>query len=184
MTASPHPTVLKYGIISGLVAVLLFAISALSGMSSYSGIIISGLVGFLSLFASIAFPVMGVRYHRNIELGGYISFAQAFAVCFGISMIGMILNNIGQYIYTTVVDPYYYENMAEQMQEMLEKFNMPESDMEQMLEQIKNGSSSSGLLKNILSAGILAVILATIIAAIMQKRPGNPFQNHNSSGEL
>ena len=184
MTASPHPTVLKYGLISGLVGVLLFAISAISGMSNLSSMLISALVGFLTLFASIAFPVMGVRYHRNIELGGYISFAQAFAVCFGIIMLGMIISNIGQYFYTSFIDPYYYENMAEQMQEMFEKFNVPESDMDQALEQIKNGSSSSGLLKNILSGGVLAAILATIIAAIMQKRPGNPFNDHQSSGEL
>ena len=148
METSPHPTVLKYGLISGLVSILFFAITAVTGLVGTGNIVASGLVGFASLAASIAIPVMGVRFHRNIDLGGYITFAQAFAVCFGIVMLGMLISNLGQYIYTNFIDPNYFDNLSEQMQEMFEKFNVPEANAEAAIEELKNTSTVSGLAMN------------------------------------
>ena len=184
MEASPHPVVLKYGLISGLLSVLFFSITAVTGLEGTGNVVASGLVGILSFVASIVIPVIGVRFHRNIDLGGYITFAQAFAVCFGIVMIGMLIGNLGQYFYTSFVDPYYYDNLSEQMLEMFEKLNVPESDAEAALEEIKNTSTLPGIAKNFLKGSIIMVFVASIIAAIMKKNPGNPFEQNKPSGEL
>lgn len=162
----------------------MFITGIVTGIMDFSSMTSSVLFGLLSLAVSTTILVMGVRFHRDRELGGYITFGQAFAVTFGIAMIGMLIGNVGQYIYTHFVDPNFYENMADQMTVMFEKFNVPEADMEKAIEDVKNAGSLSGMLGNIVKGGVMMSIVAAIIAAILKRNPDNPFANNQSSDEL
>ncbi|MFZ4543808.1 MAG: DUF4199 domain-containing protein [Saprospiraceae bacterium] len=184
MQTSPHPTIFRYGIISGLVSFVMFIAGILSGLMDFSSMTSSLLFGLVSMAVSIAILVVGVRFHRDKELNGFITFGQAFAVTFGISMIGMLVSNIGQYFYTHFIDPLFYENMADQMATMFEKFNVPEADAEKAIEDVKNAGSLSGMLGNIVKGGVMMTIVSAIIAAILKRKPNSPFSTNQPSDEL
>jgi hypothetical protein len=169
-------TILRNGAILGLISVLTFVAGAVTGLMDFSSIMSSIVFGLLSLLIMIVVIIYGVNEYRN-ELNNRLTFNQAFIAAFGIALVGNIIATAGQYIYTNLIDPTFYDTMAEQMTAMMEKYNTPESAMQQAVEQIRNSGSIAVMAKNLLSLSIFMAIVSLIIAAIMKKQPDNPFDD-------
>lgn len=169
-------TIVRYGVIYGLVGFLIFVIGVLTGILDFSSVMSSILFTFASIALGVTIFVVGLKAYRT-ENGGFLTFGEAFKAAFGILIIGMVISVVGQYIYTNFIDPDFYDTMADQMQEMLEKFNAPEAQIQESIEQIRNSNSISGILRGLLSGTMMMTIIALIVAAIMKKQPDNPFQN-------
>lgn len=176
MEVSPHPTILRYGVIAGLISIATFVLGVVTGVMDFSSMMSSVIFGLISMVISVGVLVVGVKYHRDKELGGMITFGQAFAVAFGISLISLIIGSLGQYVYTTFIDPAFYDTMVENMTTMLEKYNVPEDQIAQSVEPIKTMGSFQGMLMSILKGTLGMSILSAIIALILKKQP-NPFSN-------
>lgn len=169
-------TIVRYGVIYGLVGFLVFVLGILTGILDFSSAMSSILFTLVSIGIGVTVFVIGLKVYRS-ENGGYLTFGQAFKAAFGILIIGTLVSLVGQYIYTNFIDPTFYDTMADQMQEMLEKFNAPEAQIQESIEQIRNSNTIGGLLRSLFSGTILMTIIALIVAAVMKKQPESPFQN-------
>ena len=54
---------------------------------------------------------------------------------------------------------------------MMERFNVPEEDVEKAITKMEAGTSLIDILKGILFTGLFGAILSAIIGAIMKKNP-------------
>lgn len=169
-------TIVRYGVIYGLVGFLIFVVGILTGLMDFSSIMSSMLFGLIGVAVGVTVLVIGVKAHRT-ENGGFLTFGQAFIAALGILVVGSVVSTIGQYIYTNFVDPTFYDTMASQMQEMLEKAGAPEDQIQLNTEKIKNSNSIGGVLKNFLTGTIFMALIALIVAAVLKKQPDSPFQN-------
>jgi hypothetical protein len=169
-------TILRNGAILGLISVLTFVAGAVTGLMDFSSIMSSVIFMLISMSITIGILIYALIEYRS-ELNNRLSFNQAFIIAFGISLVGNIIATAGQYIYTNLIDPTFYDTMAEQMTAMMEKYNTPEKAMQEAVEQIRNSGSIAVMAKNLLSLSIFMAIVSLIIAAIMKKEPDNPFDN-------
>ena len=177
MNNALQSTIIRYGAIQGLVGLLIFVGGATTGMMDFSSIMSSITFGLLSILISIGIIVYAVRQYRN-EQNNTLTFNDGFVVALGISFLGIIIGTLGQYIYTNFIDPSFYESMADQMTEMFEKYNTPQSEVEKAVEQIKNSGTINAMLMSVLKSSAFMAIVSAIIAAIMKKQPENPFNNN------
>jgi hypothetical protein len=169
-------TITRYGLIYGLVGVLVFVLGTVTGLMDFSSLMSSILFGLIGIAIGITVLVIGIKAYRD-EIGGFLTFGQAFGAAFGIMIIGTVVSTLGQYIYTNFIDPSFYDTMAEQMQEMLERVGAPEDQIQMNIDKIKDSNSFFGILKNFLTGSIFMTFFALIVAAIMKKQPESPFQN-------
>lgn len=169
-------TILRHGAILGLISMLTFIAGAVTGLMDFSSVMSSVVFGLFSVVLIIGVVIYGVSQYRS-ELNNRISFKQAFIAAFGISLFGNIIANVGQYIYTNLIDPTFYDTMAEQMTTMMEKYNTPDNAMQQAVEQIRNSGSIEMMAKNLFNLSIFMAIVCLIIAAIMKRQPNNPFDD-------
>ena len=117
---SPRNTGLKYGIILALVGLIFQLLMYLMGWADGS----SGdptmilLFNILALGLTIAIITMGVRYHRNNELGGFISFGRAMTVCFWMGLIYGIITAIWGWVYGHIIAPETLENLEKEIEKI------------------------------------------------------------------
>ena len=171
-TVSPMSTIVRYGLIGGLLLVVYTLLGNTLGFSRPSGGIMSMVINLL--FVLIFYPVLCVlatKKHRDDELGGYISLGRAFVVAFGTGLIASVISVIFNYIYMTVIDPNYMADIADEAVGMYEKMGMSEEQIDAAVEQLQKGLSLS---RQFLTFGIgaaLGAIPSIIIALVMKKEP-------------
>ncbi|MEM6967237.1 MAG: DUF4199 domain-containing protein [Bacteroidota bacterium] len=99
-------TGVKYGIMLGLAGVISQLVMLLLGMNdSGADPTTSALLNLLSLAISIAIIVFAVRYHRDRELGGFISFGRGMKLCFWLGLVSGIITAIWTWIYQNLIAP-------------------------------------------------------------------------------
>jgi len=87
----------RYGIYGALLMVALFALSFLLGWTKLS-YQTQEAIGYLSIFLAMGFIVWGIKDYRDRELGGQISFGQAFRLGALIALIP----SAGLFLFTLV----------------------------------------------------------------------------------
>lgn len=96
-------TVLKYGIYSFILASILFS-SAL-----YFGYALAfkthGIIGYITIVASLVFVYFGVKHYKNYDLDGEIDFIKAFIIGFGIACFSAIAFGLIDAIYISSIHP-------------------------------------------------------------------------------
>ena len=132
----------------------------------------SMLVGIIGLAVYIIAQVMGVRHHRDNELGGYISFGRAFVVCLVIAIIMAVIASIFNYIYLNFIDPEAMDRAIEAIREQYEEMGMSEEDIENALSMVDMTKSPLMQLGGgIIGGAIMGGITGLITGAIMKKEP-------------
>ena len=129
---SPRPTAMRYGGIWGLAGILLGLISYLMGWSdpgsSSSGGMISGV---LSFGLSIAILVLAIKYHRDEELGGYITFGRGFKTGMLTAFFYAIIATVWTVIFINFIATDLVELMQAAMYEEWENQGLTEEQIEQ-----------------------------------------------------
>lgn len=95
-------TVLKYGLIAGLfiASAMLLSISYLDhGNMSYG---LAEILGYLSMLVGFSAVYIGVRRHRDLKLGGEITFGKAFVLGLQMVLIASIIYVVGWLMYITI----------------------------------------------------------------------------------
>ncbi len=166
-----NSTVIRYGLIGGLLFIIVALIGNLTGLSSPSSmtsVIFNMLIG-LVLFVGLM--VVAIRYHRDKELGGYITFGRAFLVGLLVTLIAGTVSNLFNYFYITVIDPEYMANMVRDMQGMYEGFGMSEEQIEQAMARVQNMTPGRIMLQGLIGQIVMGSIVAAIVGAIMKRKP-------------
>ena len=159
----------KWALISALIGIVFQLIQQVTGVMGKSGTIIA-LYTVVSIGVSIAIYVMALREHREQELGGFMSFKRAFYLAFMIGLVSMVIVLIFNYIYMNFINPSAMESQLEMTRVMMEKFGMPEEQLDAAIEKQRVSlTSPMSILTGLLGGGVVVAILSLIMGAIMKK---------------
>lgn len=79
--------VISFGVVTGLVIFGVFFLGAQLAMSEGVAGKISGALGYLLMLVTLSVIFVGIKRHRDQELGGVIRFGQALRVGLGITLV-------------------------------------------------------------------------------------------------
>lgn len=167
-SVSMMPTVLRYGLIGGLVLMVVNLFFAVSGINVFS-MGMAALTTFLTFAIYLVMMVMAVKKHRDQDLGGYISFLRAFLVAFLASMLAALIANFVNWIYGNFIDPGYADRIREGAIEMYENMGMSEEQMDMAMEQLQNPYSVSKIMMGLVFGAIIGAVISLVIGAVMKR---------------
>jgi hypothetical protein len=171
---SPQQVIIKYGLISAGVAVILTLLTNMMGLMS-KGFGTIAMVGLGSIVISMLILVYAVKEHRDQQLGGLISFKRVFLVAFGIMLLSGIANQLFSYVYMNFINPNAISEIMESTRSMMEKMNVPEEAIEKAISEAELSTKSPmSIVKGIASGAFIGAIIAAIMGAVMKKVP-RPF---------
>jgi len=156
-------TGIKWGMISGLIGIILFVVIDMIGMAGDSK------VGFVSMAISIIIIILA---HREfVKTGdGFMNYGEGIGIAFWSGSIGGLISSVFSYIYITMVNPNFLEVLKEKQIMDMEKRGMSEAQIEQAMEFSKMFSGAEAIaIFGLLGAIIGSVIFALIIAAFTKK---------------
>lgn len=167
---SPQSTIIRYGLIGGMILVVLTLLNFITGFGSpSSGFGMIAVFTLLTFGTYIAVMVLAVKHHRDNELGGYITLGRAFIVALLASIIMALINTVFTYLYMTVIDPGYIETLADQSRELYENMGMDEAAIDAALGEVKKAFTLTRQLLGLVIGSAFGAVIAIIIAAIMKK---------------
>ena len=167
-----RPTAMKYGLIGGLVLVVLSLVYNVTGIIDYTGQSSNMIPNILNWGTMIAVIVLAIKHHRDNELGGFIKFGRCFGLGTLTSLIMGLISGIFGLIYFNVIDPGLVDEIMSQMEERFAEQGMDENAIEMALSWTRSMFSPVGIfLMGALGTTILGMIFSLIIGAIMKKDP-------------
>ncbi|MCG8330109.1 MAG: DUF4199 domain-containing protein [Chitinophagales bacterium] len=170
---SPWPTGTRYGMIAGLILIAVGLVIHLAGLVDYtnqnsSGNWISNIINAAVMIGAI---VMAIKYHRDEELGGHISYGKGFGVGFIVVLLITVLNAVWTFLFFSFIEPDLIHTILDASREqMIEQQGLSEEQADQGLAMMKWMFNPIGMSVWI-SLFILmsGVFFDLIIAAIMKK---------------
>ena len=172
-SASVWPTIIRYGLIGGLIFIIYSLIGNLTGITSPGagfGMLAINLVISLGIYVGIM--VVAIRSFRDGENDGFISFGKAFGIGLGAAIIAGMMSSAFTYIYVTAIDPSYFDTMIEETAKLYERLGMSEEQIEQAMAQARKSFTPMGMVRQALIGNvIMGAIVAAIVGAIMKQNP-------------
>lgn len=167
---------LKSGLIIGVVSIVVFLISYVADIKPV-GILMPILYG-ISAFAILVIILVFLFKNYRTQIGGYISFRNAFLYCFIAFAAGSILSSLFSALFIQFIEPDYYKNIMEAQKVYMENYLSGKMSDEQISEQLDkldeqaaSMGSFSGMLKSLAGSILIGGIVALIVGAIMKKKP-------------
>lgn len=171
-TVSYWPVVQRYGLIGGLVLIAFALVSFLFGLNDPTNAnVFLGLITFaVSAILYIAIGGWAARSHRDQDLGGYISFGRAFRVAFLALLIAMVIGALFQLLYTTLIEPDFFDNLVDNIVAMYEEQGMSEEQIDMALSFTRFFYTPVGFLIAGLGSALFFSALFGVISAAIFKR--------------
>lgn len=173
LSAMLSKNAISLGIYFAILLIVIFLVQAIFD----GGLVLSLIMGTVSLAATIAFPVIFVRKER-LENGGSISFGAAFKTAFIGMLIGGALSTAFNYLYVEFVDPSYPERTVENTIKSQQRFmegNVSHEQMEETMrvteDGIRKGFTFTGMVSSFLYYALFFLVLSLIFAAFLKKDP-------------
>ena len=165
-------SVLKFGLLSSLTLLILFAIQfSFEDKLSYST---SEVFGYLSIVVALLFVYFAIKHYRDAINNGSVSFGKALLIGVLVSLLAGLTFGVINYIYVEVINPEfmtaYYDHMVEKAKSSLSaaEFQIKLQDMEAEKEMFSNSIISSLLMS--VTVLIIGFIIATISGLILQRK--------------
>jgi hypothetical protein len=161
---------IKYGIIAGLVPILYTLIAYLVNIELF----VNFFAGIGIWVLMIVILIIAVSATKK-EMGGYVSFKDAFSTFILSYSFGALLSTIFSILIFVVVDPEVSAEITEltieKSVEMMERFGTPEDQIDAQVEAMESQNSfdTIGILKSFALGIVIYAILGLIVAAIMKK---------------
>ncbi|HXC96210.1 MAG TPA: DUF4199 domain-containing protein [Edaphobacter sp.] len=128
-------TILKYGLISGLLcAAMLAAVTPFENSSSFSH---GYLVGYTLIVLSFLLVFFGIRSYRDREAGGQITFGKAFLIGISITLIVCVFYVVAWEIIYFNFMPDFMDKYAAAMVRKAQASGMSAAALQAQLEQIQ-----------------------------------------------
>jgi len=175
-TETKQPSLIRHatkvgGILGAASIVLLFLVYMIS-----FPLIATIKFAFLLFLLGMGIVVWGGIDHRK-QIGGYMPYGQAYVFSFVTFITAGILSTIFNMVLYNVIDPALPEKISEVMisntEEMLHRFNAPDSRIDETLDEMRNGVSKQfspgGLLLGYVKGLIWWAIISLIAALFIRK---------------
>lgn len=168
-SVSPYHVALKYGGIVGLVLAILGLVLYLTGISDpadQNSAANSG-ISCLNYIVMIIGVVLAIKYHRDEELGGYLSYGRGVAVGTLTGLVMGIIGAVWTVIFMTLIAPDMSEAI---MDAALENAQQGQEELtEKMVGIFTNPFSMAGLI--VFFSVLLGLITSLIASAVLKKEP-------------
>lgn len=161
---------ITYGVISGILLILLAVMLYVAGVKWFVHP-----VSFLAFLIPIVVAVLGGLAHKKAN-GGYLEFKDALKTVFTIFVIGSFMSMLFYYVLLNYIDVPFRQALAQESaavaEKMMEKFNMPQDQIDKAVAETLNGNSFSfgKQFLNFALGTILWFLFSLIIAAIIKKK--------------
>jgi magnesium-transporting ATPase (P-type) len=163
----------RYGLIVGLLQVIIAVITYVAGVDTFANHMI--LFSVLMLVVAVAISIFVITSFRKNN-GGYMTLKEGFMVTFFTFAIAGLITTVFGIILYQFIDPEYPKQLAEKItiatQEMMEKFGASEADIEKAMERQGDMSEKftvGGQIRSYLTGLIAYAIYAVILSAIFKK---------------
>ncbi len=170
-SADKNITILKYGLIYGVVRIL-FTVLTL-----YAGLMGSAFFGYLSFLVVILCVLFGLKEFKVKKNNGLLPFGTGVHIGFLIVLLGGMIKSVFTYILYVFIDPAKFKEMVAFTQEqLLQSGGISDSQMDQVLDMMSKLMTPFSLfISDVIGIAITGVIVALIISAIMKKNPETEF---------
>lgn len=153
----------KYGLIMGLIGILLFVVYDLAGIPNDSAI------RYIGFIPSIIIIFLAHKAFKE-EGDGYMSFGQGFSIGAVGSIVSGLMNAVVMYVYIGFLAPDYIERMKEQNLRQWEERGMSDTEIAQA-EQFSDFMMNAGFMSIMaLVFGIIFGLIITLIVAAITKK--------------
>ena len=128
---SPRSTGIRYGVILALVTIGLGMFGQiLGGDSGMENVGMTSSLGCLTFVIMIVVIVLGVKAHRDQELGGFMTLGRGMAVSFWIGLVYSAIATVWQFFYSRFINPSVQERLDEVMEDSLNQVRVQVEDGE------------------------------------------------------
>ncbi|NAY92619.1 DUF4199 family protein [Muricauda sp. JGD-17] len=165
-------TVLKFGLYGAISICLLFLISwFLLTDFSYA---LQEVFGYLAMVISLSFVFFGIKYFRDEQNQGKVTFKKALVIGVLISLITALAFGILDVIYTEVLNPDfmadYYENAAEKLRSTVtaDQLEIKLAELEAQRKMFANPLMSFTLMA--MTVFVIGFIISLLSALILQRK--------------
>ena len=169
---SPMKTALTYGLYLGLGVIIFSLLMYMIDMP------LDSKVHYIQYLIYIVAIWFGVQYHRDNELGGFISYGRALGCGTLISAVGGILASIYTFVLFKFIDPEMITKiMAMQEKKMLDKGMAPEK-VDQAMAMTSKFMTPGMMATFVIPVAILSGFIISLLVASVLKKEKPMFDSH------
>ncbi len=165
-------TIIRYGLYSGGLMTLLFALSWISfGHDNYE---VQEVIGYATIIVGLVFVYFGLRKYRDIINGGKLTFGEGLKVGLLIVLIPSVMIGILDALYIGIFDPEFIDRYFEYMIEQARTDSSP-AEFEAALQSLESqremfaNPAVVGLVM-FLTVFLIGIIITVISSFILQKK--------------
>ncbi|CAM3661649.1 hypothetical protein FSS13T_00860 [Flavobacterium saliperosum S13] len=164
---------LNYGIIWGVVYILF-----VTTLYVLDPLFLIKPTKFISFILYIVLGIMIINKTKK-ELGGYISFKEAFTTYFLCSVIGLTISTLYDIILFNIIDPSIKEPINDYLVtkgvEGMKMFGAKTEDIKKFVEEIQNNDQFSPLnqLLGLIQAFLISAVFGSLLALIFRNKTSN-----------
>jgi len=177
----------KAGLVIGAISIVVFLIEYVADIKPI-GFMKPILLLLIGLAISITLLVIYLKKYRT-ELGGFISFKDAFLFGLIALVVSGIISSLFNFLFLQFFDPGYMKSLMEAQKDWMENYLSGKMSDDQIQEQLNkidkqmNISAIRQMLTSLAGSAIFGAIISLIVGAIMKKNP-NVFDDKTSGGVI
>jgi hypothetical protein len=172
---------LNHGLIFGVILVIIQLVMWMTGFMPVG--IGKGLLTLVFTFAVYIFGIFWfTKNYRNIVLGGYISYGDAFLYGLTVFMIATIVTAIYNFIFSSFIDPGYTARIVKASADWTEAYmrskGVPESNITSTIEKITSKKIPTPIIASLKSIGfgLIGGAIVSAISSAFAKKVEEPFK--------
>jgi len=173
---SPIKLALTNGIFYALIVISIQLLIWATALLERSGLFTSFLILFLQLGILVYFLIYCTKKYRDVNLGGRITFGQAFVYALLIVVCSSIITGLYSYILNKYIDPDYTQRLITSMQEKTYQFmanqGVPEDQIEEAMIKFEEQPVQTPLetLKSAIMSGVIGGSIVSLITSLIVKK--------------
>lgn len=125
-------TILKWGLITGMVYIFFSLVSNLLGLQQGTNFGLSLLIGTLLLLATFYTIYLGVKETKEELAGEFFTTGQGFMAGFKIVLIAAAVSAIFTFIYLEFIDPNVVDHLLSDAEDKWDEIGVPEENRDSM----------------------------------------------------
>ena len=163
--------VLKNGLLLGLASVAFNVVLYVTDLLYTDSTLMGILTWLVATAISVVFIIMAIEQYKKAN-EGFLSIGEAIKVGVVVAVIAGVIGAIYQVIYTTIIDPDYYEKVVEvTMKKMSAMANFNEEQLEEFQDKMYANKPSivSSFSTSVIFSAIGGLIISAIVGAVKKK---------------
>lgn len=170
---STFNTAARYGLFAGLILIVWSLVSMM--IFSQPGVIATLLNIFVPAIVIIGASVLVINFHRDKELGGYITFTKAFVVSILAIVIAGAILAVYSSINVAIINPDFFEAQLNEMAIDFEDAGMTDQAIDATMSLMESITSPLGILFIVLFFyAFIGAIISLITALVLKSEDPNP----------